>query len=102
MASWFGCGCITRAASQTKPLCGGCRQLGPVLHSTPAEGHGLKTSLLEAFVQYHATQQQHYADLGLAPCLGTLQPMPMSPAHRITTSMQQALRLCGKILSSQI
>lgn len=53
-------------------LCGDPRQLGPVLHSTPAEGHGLKTSLLEAFVQYHATQQQHYADLGLAPCLGML------------------------------
>jgi hypothetical protein len=44
-----------------------------VLHSTAAEGHGLKTSLLEAFVQYHATQQQHYTDLGLAPCLGMLQ-----------------------------
>ncbi|DBA76409.1 TPA: hypothetical protein ACH3X1_010114 [Trebouxia sp. C0004] len=53
-------------------LCGDPRQLGPVLHSTAAEGHGLKTSLLEAFVQYHATQQQHYADLGLASCLGML------------------------------
>ncbi|KAL0043157.1 hypothetical protein WJX79_010911 [Trebouxia sp. C0005] len=53
-------------------LCGDPRQLGPVLHSTAAEGHGLKTSLLEAFVQFHATQQQHYADLGLAPCLGML------------------------------
>lgn len=48
-----------------------CRQLGPVLHSTAAEAHGLKTSLLEAFVQYHATQQRHFADLGLAACLGT-------------------------------
>lgn len=55
----------------------GCRQLGPVLHSTAAEGHGLKTSLLEAFVQWHATQQQHYADLRLAPCLGTLQLLRM-------------------------
>ncbi len=52
----------------------GCRQLGPVLHSAPAEAHGLKISLLEAFVQYHSTQHQHFADLGLAPCLGMLLP----------------------------
>ena len=58
-------------------MCGACRQLGPVLHSTAAEGHGLKTSLLEAFVHFHASQQQHYADLGLAPCLGLLHPPPL-------------------------
>ena len=58
-------------------VCGACRQLGPVLHSTAAEGHGLKTSLLEAFVHFHTGQQQHYADLGLAPCLGQLHPPPL-------------------------
>ena len=58
-------------------MCGGCRQLGPVLHSTAAEGNGLKTSLLEAFVHFHTGQQQHYADLGLAPCLGQLHPPPL-------------------------
>ena len=51
-----------------------CRQLGPVLHSAVAEAHGLKTSLLEAFVEYHAAQQHHREKLGLAPSLGT--PLP--------------------------
>lgn len=46
------------------------RQLGPVLHSPVAGANGLRSSLLEAFVHYHAAQAPHMASMGLAPSLG--------------------------------
>ena len=71
-----------------------CRQLGPVLHSPAAEMHGLKTSLLEAFVQFHATQSRQDADLGLAPCLGT----PASFTQRCRLDTESCCPTAGQVV----